>query len=218
MPPPPINWRTKPMPNQQPQDGSQSPSFGTLQQPGAATDALVPLYINPACLHDIEAALLFLGLPPLLHPDSEDQVEYHQAANSPGHQISSEHSDLITSSLQLSTLDHTLQLSMSGHTLRLPTSDHTLWLSTSGHTSWLATSDHTSQLSTSGHTSRLTTSNLTASFSWLSTSTSSVQSPTALFPVRPTHGIHSNPLPRKNMKKYYVVSIGKCTGIFWDEW
>ncbi|KIM35206.1 hypothetical protein M413DRAFT_42320, partial [Hebeloma cylindrosporum] len=24
--------------------------------------------------------------------------------------------------------------------------------------------------------------------------------------------------PRKILKKYYVITIGKCTGVFWDEW
>jgi hypothetical protein len=218
MPPPPINWRTKPKPNQQCQDGSQSSSFGTLQQPGAATNAVVPVYVNPTRLQDIKAALLYLGLPPLLRPDSEDQVEYHRAANSPGRQISSEHSDLATSSLQLSTSDHASRLSTSDHTSRLSTSGHTSRLSMSGHTLQLSTSDHTSRLFTPGHTSQLSTSDLTASFSRLSTSTSSVQIPPALFPVRPTQAIHSNPSPRKSLKKYYVVTVGKCTGLFWDEW
>ena len=98
MPPCPIIWCTRPERNQQHQDSSQNACFGILQQPGAATDAAIPVYISPACLHKIEAAPQFLGLPPLSCHDSEDQVEYHQAANSAGGhfpQISSEHSDLL---------------------------------------------------------------------------------------------------------------------------
>lgn len=189
MPPPPINWRTKPKPSQQRQDGSQNSSLGTLQPPGA-TDAAIPIYINPARLRDIEAALQLLGLPPLSRADSEDQVEYHQAINSPGgrfSQVSSERSDLRTSSSRLSSSD----------------------LTTSS--SWLSSSD----VMTS---SRLSTSDLMASFSQLSTSTSSVQIPTGSFPVRRTPAIRSDPSPRKDLKKYYVVTVGKCTGIFWDEW
>jgi len=189
MPPPPIIWRTRPECNQQRQDGSQNARFGILQQPGAATDAAVPVYISPARLREIEAALWFLGLPPLSRHDSEDQVEYHQAANSAGGrfpQISSEHSDLPTSSSWLSSLD-------------LTTSSSQL-------------SSLESDLTTSS------TSDLTASFSQLSMLTSSVQIPTASNPVRRTLAIWSDPSPRKDLKKYYVVTIGKCTGIFWDEW
>jgi hypothetical protein len=179
MPPPPINWCTKPKPNQQRQDASQGSSFGTLQQHGAATDAAVPVYISPARLREVEAALRFLGLPPLSHPDSEAQVKHHLAANSPGGrfpQISSEHSDPRTSSSQLSLSDVTTS------------------------------------------SSRLSTSDLTASLSRVSMSTSSVQNPTASFPVRRTAAIRSDASPRKDLKKYYVVTIGKCTGIFWEEW
>lgn len=197
MPPPPIDWRTKPQPNQQRQDGrgSQSSSVGTLQQPGAATDAaLIPVYLTPARISQIEAALRFLGLPPLSHPDIEDLVEYHQAANAPGgrfirispSRLSS--SEFTTSSPQLSSPD-------------LTTSSSQLSLS---------------DLMTSSP--RLSTPDLTASFSRLSMSTNSVQIPTASFPVRRTPATRSDPSPRKGLKKYYVVTIGKCTGIFWEEW
>jgi hypothetical protein len=191
MPPPPINWRTKPKSNQQRQDASQGSSFGTLQQHGAATDAAVPVYISPARLREVEAALRFLGLPPLSHPDSEAQVKHHLAANSPGGrfpQISSEHSDPRTSSSQLSSSDVTTSSSQ------------------------LSLSDVTTS------SSRLSTSDLTASLSRVSMSTSLVQNPTASFPVRRTAAIRSDASPRKDLKKYYVVTIGKCTGIFWEEW
>lgn len=196
MPPPPINWRTKPKSNQQRlQDDSQSSSLGTSQQPGAATDVIVPVYVSSARLREIEAALVRLGLPPLLSPDSEDQVEYHDhgAANSPGRHCSQDselgYPNLSTSPSWLSTSDLTTS------SLRVPMSDPTT------------------------SSSQVSTSDLTASFVRLSTSTSgSVQVPTPSFPVRPSPTVQTNPSPRKNMKGYYVVTIGKCTGVFWDEW
>ena len=60
--PPPINQHTKPRPHQQhPQDFS----LGNSQQSSQARDELVPVYIHPDHLPDIEAALHYLGLPPL---------------------------------------------------------------------------------------------------------------------------------------------------------
>ena len=159
--PPPINWRTRPNPNQRHQDGSQ---------PGAATDAAIPIYVTPPHLHQIEAALQFLNLPLLSYTEVQSS------------QLSS--SDLTTSSSQLSMSDLT----------------------------------SSSELSLSDLTTSSQLSDLTASFSQLSMSRSSVQTPTARLQVRQTRAIHSDPLPRKDLKKYYVVTVGKCTGIFWEEW
>jgi len=40
-----------------------------------------------------------------------------------------------------------------------------------------------------------------------------------LFPVRRLPVVqHANMSPRKTLKKYYAITVGKCTGIFWDEW
>ena len=161
MPPPPINWRTRPNPNQRRQDGSQ---------PGAATDAAVPIYVTPARLHQIEAALRFLNLPPLSYTEVQSS------------RLSS--SDLTTSSSRLSTSDLT----------------------------------SSSELSLSDLTTSSQLSDLMASFSQLSMSRSSVQTPTARLQVRRTPAIRSDPSPRKDLKKYYVVTVGKCTGIFWEEW
>jgi len=51
-------------------------------------------------------------------------------------------------------------------------------------------------------------SDLTSSFSQLSTSARHVPQPV----------VQPDTSPRKQLKKYYVVTVGKCTGVFWDEW
>ena len=69
------------------------------------------------------------------------------------------------------------------------------------------------------NTDDLDYSDLTRSFSQLSTSElpgSCSQLLPASFPAQ--HGLQPDTSPRKNRKKYYVVTIGKRTGIFWDEW
>jgi len=180
MPPPPVNWRTKPKPRQQhPQEDS---SLLTSQHSSTATNSLVPLYIDPARLRDIEAALRFLGLPPL----SNDGNNYTQDTL---HQDNANH----PTPPQFEHLDN-CPVSQSGY---YP------------------------DVSPIGHYSPAESSNisdLSASFSRLSTSTSSVQVSSGSFPVHRSPAIQPNSLPRKNLKRYYVVTIGKCTSVFWEEW
>lgn len=184
--PPPVNWRTKPNANEQhSQDGSQSSSLSTSQESGAATDSPVLVYIHPAHLRDIEAALRHLGLPSLF---SEGQAENYQVTNPTGRHFPQE-SDCTSSFSWRSMPTSQVQALASFPVRRSPAVQPT----------------------------PLEYSDLTASFSRLSMPTSPVQAP-VLLPVRSSPPIQLNSSPRKSLKKYYVITVGKCTGIFWDEW
>jgi len=173
--PPPINWRTKPNLHQQcSQDNS---GLDTSQHSNAATNGRVAVYISPARLRDIEAALQYLGLPPLsdLGNDPDQATPHHDNINHP-------------TSPQFERFDNPA----------FPQPEYCQAATPIGRYSPQGSSDY---------------SDLSASFSRLSTlttSTSSAQVPSASF--------QSNSSPRKNLKKYYVITVGKCTGVFWDEW
>lgn len=171
MPPPPVPWRTKPHPNQQRTPGSpQAPCLCTLcvsQPSDIATCGLVPVYIHPNHLPDIEAALRFLGLPPLLNPGGD-----HSQATTLNHE---------------ENCNHPVSPRFQQRSNPQPENEDEL--------------DY-----------------LSSSFSQLSTLGSSSQAPQDLFPAQRPPVVKPNPSPRKDMKKYYVVVIGKCTGVFWEEW
>ena len=179
MPPPPIQWYTKPNLNQHrtrgsPQTSSLSTSY-TLQSSDVATHGLVPVYIHPDRLPDIEAALRFLGLPPLLNPGGN-----HAQATAPRHE----------ENLDKPVFPQFQQRSGSPRRdTRIEDELHQL----AGSFTQLSTSDGSSQLE--------------------------VPSPQDLFPVRRLPVVQrANTSPRKTLKKYYAITVGKCTGVFWDEW
>ena len=173
--PPPVHWHTKPNVNQQgTQSNRQTSSLRPSQQ---STSGLVPVYIHPDRLANIEAALRYLGLPPLLNLGG-DQAP----ATAPSHE------DLnrpVPSQFQ----QRNSPQPVIGHERNAGELDH---------------------------------SDLTTSFSQLSTSelgSNSRPLPDS-FPARyPPQSMEEPVLsPRKDMKKYYVITVGKCTGIFWEEW
>jgi len=133
------------------------------------------MYIHPDRLPDIEAALRYLGLPPLSNPggDPNQATPHQENVNHP-----------IFPQFQRLNSPATPQPELGCY----------------------STKDERDS------------SDLASSFSRLSTSDSFVQVPTASFPVRRPPVVQPNTSPRKNMKKYYVVTVGKCTGVFWDEW
>lgn len=58
---------------------------------------------------------------------------------------------------------------------------------------------------------------LTASFSSLSTSEDLDKKPSELFPPRsvfPPDSLLASP----GKKRYYSITVGKCTGVYWDTW
>ena len=170
MPPPPINQHTKPRPHQQrPQDFS----LGNSQQSSRAHDELVPVYIHPDRLPDIEAALRYLGLPPL--SNNRDQATTQRIPP------------------EFEQLDN-------------PAVSRPAYYPDAG------------PIGCQPPQESFDFSDLSTSFSQLSTSTRSVQVLSGSFPVRNAPVVQSTPSPRKALKKYYVITIGKCTGVFWDEW
>jgi hypothetical protein len=168
--PPPINHRTKPKSHQQlPQDFSSDNS----QQSSRATDALVPIYVHPDRLPDIEAALRYLGLPPL--SNDRDQAIIHPILP------------------KFERLDNPTVSRPAYYPNASPIGCHS--------------TQESSDLS-----------DLSTSFSRLSTLTSSVQVPSGSLPVQHAPVVQSTFSPRKVLKRYYVITVGKCTGVFWDEW
>ena len=153
-----------------PQTSSLSTSY-TSQPSNVATRGLVPVYVHPDCLPDIEAALRFLGLPPLLNPGGN-----HAQATAPSHE---------------EDLDN-------------PVVPQFQQRSGPQRETWIE--DELRHLATS--------------FTQLSTSdgSSQVSSRQASFPVRRPTVVQPDTSPRKSLKKYYVVTIGKRTGVFWEEW
>lgn len=186
MSPPPINWHTKPKPNQpRPQDNF---SLSSSQNSIVTTDILVPVYINPARLHDIEAALKHLGLPSLLNPGND--FDY-------------------PASPQFQRLNNSISPQPGPHLLLIPeNNDH-------------PASPQFERLDNPISPQPEDTSDcldLSTSFSRLSTSISCIQAPLASFPVQHSPVVHPNPSPKKALKRYYIVIVGKCTGVFWDKW
>jgi hypothetical protein len=170
IPPPPIPWRTKPNLNQQ---RTQSSSLRPSQE---STKSLVTMYIHPDRLPDIEAALRYLGLPPLLNTRDDHALATaarasHEENPNPTHPVPP-------------------QFQPRNNSQPVIAQDY---------------------------------SDLTRSFSQLSTSEldgcSQLLLP-ASFPAQhaPQPVVQPDTSPRKNRKKYYVVTIGKRTGVFWDEW
>lgn len=165
MPPPPIHWYTKPNLNQRrTQSNQQSTSLRPSQQ---STDGLIPVYIHPDRLPDIEAALRYLGLPPLLNARGD---------HGPATTASNEENPNLTHPVPPQFQQRSNPQPVTGH---------------------------------ESNEDELDYSDLTSSFSQLSTSEARhVPQPV----VRPDTS------QRKELKKYYVVTVGKCTGVFWDEW
>ena len=170
--PPPVNWHTKPNANEQhSQDGSQNSSLSTSQESSATTDAPVLVYIHPAHLCDIEAALCHLGLPSLF---SEGQAENYQVTNPTGHHFPQE-SDC-TSSFSWCSMPTSSFLWCS-----MPTSSFSWHSMPTSQVQALAS--FPVRRSPAVQPTPLEYSDLTASFSWLSMPTSPVQAP-VLLPVR----------------------------------
>ena len=178
MPSPPIQWYTKPNLNQHrtwgsPQTSSLSTSY-TSQSSDVATHGLVPVYVHPDHLPDIEAALRLLGLPPLLNLGGN-----HAQATTPRHEENL-NNPVFPQFQQRSNPQRETQIEDELHQLATSFTQ-------------LSTSDGSSQLE--------------------------VLSPQALFPVQPFPVVkRANTSPRKILKKYYVITVGKCTGVYWEEW
>ena len=157
------------MPQQQrAQDNS---GLVTSQYSDVATNVLVPLYINPACLHNIKAALHF----PNWLTTEIITIRPLFTRTMPS----------IPPLLNLSSLTTFPSLNLS-----------ITCASPIGHHSPEQPSD---------------ISDISSSFSWLSTSTSSIQ--VLLGSVWDAPVIQPNLSPRKDLKRYYVITVRKCTGV-----
>ena len=209
--PPPVNWHTKPMPHQQ-QHRQENSSLATSQHSDMATNVLIPVYINPAHLHDIEAALCFLGLPLLAnHGNNHDQAALHQDTTNHATPPQFEQLD----NFSVSRSEYHLNASPIGHHSPEQSLDISDISSSFSRLSTLTTSIQVPLGPFPGRRAPDVQPNLS---SQPSTSTTSVQVSSGSFPVRHAPDIQHNPSPRKGMKKYYVITVGKCTGVFWDEW
>ena len=178
MPPPPIHWYTKPnLDQQRTQNNQQSTS---LRASHRSTDGLIPVYIHPDRLPDIEAALRLLGLPPLLNPRGD-----HTPATAASH----EENINLTHPVPLQFQQRNDPQSVTGHDSNKDELDY---------------------------------SDFTRSFSQLSTSARHARQPAVQPDTSARHvpqpAVQPDMSPRKGLKKYYVVTVGKCTGVFWDEW
>jgi hypothetical protein len=61
-------------------------------------------------------------------------------------------------------------------------------------------------------------SDITASLSHLSTSDNVDLNPSDLFPARSVFPNNLRILGSPGKKRYYVIMVGKCTGVYWDVW
>lgn len=170
--PPPLNFRTR-------------PNYGQTNPPQSNTTSvfnnnprLQAVYVQRDHLADIQNALRYLGLPPLLVLE-----------DAPNESASSRLSSSRLSSSQLSSS----QLSSQGDT------------DFEGHN--YQSSEYLE---------------LTESFSALSTSADTV--PVTPFTARTGPVFISGPgssppvSPKCKVEKYYAIIVGKCAGVYWNEW
>ena len=187
--PPAINWATKPKPS--PLDIFNHSPLDKVEEPGSPSKSrqLVPVYINPDHIADLQAALRCLS------SDQQPKLEL---------QIDSKISDAgkIETVLYIGP-PNTLSRHIAS-TGSLPTEDQVLASSIS-RLFMSATPSPTSGRAASDNPTDLI----------LPTSSNSALTPPCIVKTAP---VIISRMATLRKRKYYVVLVGKCTGIFHDEW
>ena len=226
-PPPPINWATKPQPTASLQDD--------VAGSGIPIRRLVPVFVNPDSLSDFQEALRLVSQPTHQQsmPDPQDDVIVdmsnlqmllchlcHQTSQQSRSEVhadaclnkcdpTSDCQGLTSAFLCLSTLANTSPVHLLAARTLPRVSTHSN-LSQPANTTVLTSDAPSCPLGVRTALVLLTPANTAASTSNAPSHPIGVRTS----PVPPITLLQAS--PRK--KKYYVIIVGKCTGIYYDHW
>lgn len=181
---------------------TQQRTVDNLQHSGPRNHTLVPVYVYPEHLAAVQQFLLALGQPLILDPARHDeppaQLEEVDAPVSPLSELQGA-GDFDGGYSPDKSFEHELSMTSSLSRVSLSSSYVSSTPSNSGST-------HRSRLFTSNSSSR-TSPNPAARHSRMES-----------LPINTVPSSAHQAASQNQNLKYYCVTIGKKTGIFWDEW